>query len=238
MPPAAPGSVEDASSASLREELAKAKKNLEESARETKKTIAKKEAEITKRVNKEIADKEKAWAEREENMKALLRQRQSRSGGGGRGGRGAGRGGKGKGGRGRGGGGGGGRGGRGGGSDDILDFGDDDDDFNLVNVKRRVVTSLTQGGYGGGGEDDDQHPYLTLLSRDPAISRSVRIGIDQYGGEKLRIGRPGASILQDLEVDGVGMSSETCIFWADNSEENKKNDVVFYVCAASSDAIV
>jgi hypothetical protein len=236
--------VEDANASNLREELAQAKKNLEEQAAAAKKAILKKEAEIAKRVAKEIAEKEKNWAEREENMKALLRQRQAR-GGGGRGGGGGGRGGrgsgKGKGGKGRGGGGKGGSGrgsgGGGGGGEDLLDFGEDgDEDFQLVNVKRRVVTSLMQGS-GYGGESNDDQPYLTLLSRDPAISRSVRIGVGG-DGEKLRIGRPGAPIPQDLEVDGVGMASETCIMWSSVDDPNREPGVAFYVCAASPDAIV
>ena len=79
--------------------------------------------------------------------------------------------------------------------------------------RRRRVSVLHQGGPGAeaGG---DEHPYLTVLSRDSSISRSVRITVDPSGGRKLRVGRPGAPTPQDLEIDGVGLAAETAVIWA------------------------
>lgn len=42
--------------------------------------------------------------------------------------------------------------------------------------------------------------WAQILSRDESISRTVRIAVDMSGANNLRIGRPGASVVQDLEV--------------------------------------
>jgi hypothetical protein len=42
--------------------------------------------------------------------------------------------------------------------------------------------------------------YVKILSRDDSISRTVRIAVDSSGLNMLRIGRPGAATVQNLEV--------------------------------------
>jgi hypothetical protein len=62
--------------------------------------------------------------------------------------------------------------------------------------------------------NESLRPYITILSRDAALSRTVRVFVNENKGQKLRIGRAtGARVQQDLEVDGIGIASEACILW-------------------------
>lgn len=55
----------------------------------------------------------------------------------------------------------------------------------------RKVTSLIHGGHACEGA-----PYLTVLTKDSATNRTVRISVDASGGKVLRVGQPGALIRQ------------------------------------------
>ena len=81
--------------------------------------------------------------------------------------------------------------------------------------------------------------FLTVLSRDASLSRSVRVFVDK----DLRIGRKDAKVLQDLELDGIGIAAETCHLWAVPeskvySGDEKNSPYLFEVSASSKDSIV
>jgi hypothetical protein len=158
--------------------------------------LADKEAEVAALVAAMVASKEAEWAEREANMENLMRlkqqeqqqqQQQRRDSVDGCGG--------------------GSFDGSGGGNSMMSPGGGGSGG---TGRRKRKVTSLVIDGASAS----DDAPYLTLLSRDPSMSRTLRIAVDPSGHTKLRIGRPGALVPQDLELDGVGIALETCVVWA------------------------
>ena len=120
---------------------------------------------------------------------------------------------------------------------------------------RQITTlhTMTPRSAALSAEAASVRPFLTVLSRDPSLSRTVRIfvGGSAAGGKKLRVGRPGAKVPQDLEVDGIGIAAESLVIWpapvpaaggadtaAAASNGAASEGVVFHCCAASREAIV
>ena len=99
------------------------------------------------------------------------------------------------------------------------------------NKMNRKVTSMIHGT-----SKSDDAPYLTFLTKDPASDRTVRISPDASGGKVLRVGQPGAATPQDLELDGVGISPETCLLWA--VQPTAEAPALFRVQAASPGSVV
>jgi hypothetical protein len=76
----------------------------------------------------------------------------------------------------------------------------------------RMITTYHSIDSSDGKLTNDRSEYLTFLSPDASLSRTVRIFVDE--GRPLSIGRPDAADAgypQDLELEGVGISSMVCV---------------------------
>lgn len=79
----------------------------------------------------------------------------------------------------------------------------------------RMITTYHSVDSSDGKLNNDRSEYLTFLSPDASLSRTVRIFVDE--GRPLSIGRPDAADAgypQDLELEGVGISSMVCVVHA------------------------